>query len=91
MIETLKQKVEQFEKEKLAISQETQTQSDLDSKCNECNFEGKSKQDLVWHMSENHGWPKEKESVDLDSSQGVMYCSICHYKAEDMFDLDAHS
>ena len=51
-------------------------------------FEGKSKQDLYWHMSENHGWPKEKESADLDSSQGVRYCSKCNYEDED---LDAHT
>ena len=42
-------------------------------------------------MSENHGWPKEKESVDLDSSQGIRYCSICNYEAEDMYDLDVHT
>ena len=31
------------------------------------------------------------KSDDLDSSQGVRYCTKCSYEAEDMWDLDAHT
>ena len=49
-------------------------------------------------MGKIHGWPsdqKEGEKSDhMDKStgsQGVRYCTICNYEAEDMYDLDAHT
>ena len=60
-------------------------------KCDECNFEAKDKSELSWHLSENHGWPKDQTPVDMDMSEGPRYCQTCDYEAEDGYQLDAHT
>ena len=75
------------------ISQQTQTETDLNLKCDECNFEGANEKELGWHMGKYHGWPGDEKTDDMDircESQGVRYCMICDYEAEDMYDLEAH-
>ena len=74
---------------------ETQTEAGLNSKCDECNFEGKNEKELCWHMGKYHGWPGDEKTDDMDidiscESQGVRCCVICDYEAEDMYDLEAH-
>ena len=39
-------------------------------------------------------WPSDQETEEMDvscESQGVRYCVICEYEAEDMYDLEAHT
>ena len=86
----LTRQLEKLKKVKDTKCIETQTETGLLLKCNECNFEGMNTRELSWHMSQNHGWPEEQKSVDLDSSQGVRYCIKCNHEAEDMYQLDMH-
>ena len=75
-------------------SKETQTDTDANLKCEECNFEGVSERELGWHMGKHHGWPSDEQTEDMDisrESQGVRYCVICDYEAEDFYDLEAHT
>ena len=72
-------------------SKETQTETGIGLKCNECNFEAKTNSELSWDLSENHGWPKDRTPVDLDMSEGPRYCTKCVYEAEDGYNLDAHT
>ena len=70
-------------------------ESFTDLKCDECNFEGTSEKELGWHMGKYHGWPGEEKTGEIDmdiscESQGVRYCVICDFEAEDMYDLEAH-
>ena len=47
----------------VAVSvKETQKQSDMYLKCNECNFETPSDCVLDWHLSKVHGWSNDKIS-----------------------------
>ena len=51
---------ESLEKEKenvTVVSQQTQTESDINFKCDACNFEGVNGKEQRWHMGKNHGWP----------------------------------
>ena len=76
------------------LCKETQTVSNLEFKCEECNFESETEKELAWHMGKHHGWPSDQKTEDMDiscSSQGVRYCVICDYEAEDMYDLEAHT
>ena len=80
------------------LSKESQTEAGLTLKCDECNFEGDTERELGWHMGKVHGWPSDlkddqnPESMDISTgSQGVRYCTVCNYEAEDMYDLDAHT
>jgi hypothetical protein len=70
---------------------ETQTEADLNLKCDECNFEAESERELGWHMGKYHGWPgDEKPAMDIScESQGGRYCVICNYESEDFYDLEA--
>ena len=73
---------------------ETQTETNMHLKCEECNFESDNERELGWHMGKHHGWPSDKKSEDMDisrDSQGVRYCVLCDYEAEDMYDLEAHT
>ena len=70
------------------------TLSTLEFKCEEYNFESGTEKELEWHMGKHHGWPIDQNVEDMDissSSQGVRYCVICDYEAEDMYDLEAHT
>ena len=44
----------------------------------------------VGTWKKHHGWPREHKAeemdLDLDDSQGVRYCVVCDYEAEDMSD-----
>ena len=73
---------------------ETQTETNINLKCEECNFESDNERELGWHMGKHHGWPSDQETEEMDvscESQGVRYCVICEYEAEDMYDLEAHT
>ena len=77
-------------------SKQTQTQTDLISKCEECNFEGSTEKELDWHMSNIHGWSVDHKSDEMEiSSTSINFqvprnCDACDYEAEDQHDLDAH-
>lgn len=73
---------------------ETQTDANINLKCEECNFDAVSERELGWHMGKHHGWPSDEKSDDMDisrESQGARYCVICDYEAEDFYDLEAHT
>ena len=40
--------------EREQISKHTQTESSIELKCDECNFEGVNERGLGWHMGKNH-------------------------------------
>ena len=90
VIKCLNERVDNFEKEKEAFSKQTQTESGIQLKCDECNFEAKDNSELSWHLSENHGWPQDHKPDELDMSEGPRHCDKCDYEAEDGYDLDAH-
>ena len=76
------------------ICKETQTHTNTNLKCEECNFEAVNERELRWHMGKHHGWPSDQKTDYMDisrESQGVRYCVICDYEAEDMYDLEAHT
>jgi hypothetical protein len=76
------------------ISKETQTHTNTNLKCEECNFEAVNERELGWQMGKHHGWPSDQKTDDMDisrESQGVRYCVICDYEAEDMYNLEAHT
>ena len=58
-------------------------------KCNEGNFEASNNTELCWHQSKKHGWPQNRDNLDM--SEGPRYCNKCDYQAEDEYDLDAHT
>ena len=99
IIKSLEEKILRFnEKSNVKTTKETQTtqtETNLHLKCEECNFESENEQELDWHMRKHHGWPREHKAeemdLDLDESQGVRYCVVCDYEAEDMYDLDGHT
>ena len=66
VIKNLRVRLDELGKAKNTVMKETQTEIGLLLKCNECNFEGNNTRELSRHMSENHGWPEEQKSVDLD-------------------------
>ena len=80
--------------EREQISKQTQTESSIELKCDECNFEGVNERELGWHMGKNHGWPSDQKSEDMDKSIGSMdarFCEKCDYEADSMYDLDTHT
>jgi hypothetical protein len=67
------------------LCKETPTVSNLQFKCEECNFDSETEKELAWHMGKHHGWPSDQKTEDMDtscSSQGVRYCVICDYEAD---------
>ena len=75
-------------------SKETQTEADLNLKCDECNFEGENERELGWHMGKNHGWPSDQKGETMDISLLSMdprNCDKCGYEAESLYVLDAHT
>ena len=97
-VETLEKEMQSMKnipKEKEMIFKQTQTETDVTFKCEECNFEGETERELGWHMGKNHRWPSEKKSEDMDisdiSEDRPRNCEKCNYAAEDMYDLDAHT
>ena len=50
-----------------------------------------SESEFSWHLSENHGWPRDGTPVDLDMSKGPRYCTKCVYESEDGYNLDTHT
>ena len=93
-INNLEQQIEYLSCKEIMLCKETQTVSNLEFKCEECNFESETEKELAWHMGKHHGWPSDQKTEDMDiscSSQGVRYCVICDYEAEDMYDLEAHT
>ena len=67
-------------------------------KMTELFFQMDTERELGWHMGKIHGWPSDlkdglkSECMDISTgSQGVRYCTVCNYEAEDMYDLDAHT
>ena len=83
----------QIEEAKVTHIKETQTVNDT-SKCIECDFESLSNEDVKWHMHETHGWSNilfisDDENDNIEREPGLI-CKECQYKAEDMYDYDAH-
>ena len=93
VIETLKGQVASLKRERVTVdSQQTQTESDLNIKCDECNFEGRNEKELGWHMGKNHGWLNDQKDMDISiESQGTRYCEMCDYEARDVNDLLEHN
>ena len=93
-LQNLEKRVENLKDEREQISKQTQTESSIELKCDECNFEGVNERELGWHMGKNHGWPSEQKSEDMDKSIGSMdarFCEKCDYEADSMYDLDTHT
>ena len=75
-------------------SKQTQTQTNIISKCEECHFEGSTETELDWHMSNIHRWSCDQKSNEIDislRSQDPRNCELCEYEAENMYDFDAHT
>lgn len=92
-IMNLEKKIDYLSCKEIMLCKGTQTEADLSSKCEECNFDGENEKELGWHMANYHGWPSDQRAEKMDisgDSQGVRYCEKCGYKAEDKHDLDAH-
>ena len=50
-----------------------------------------NKTELSWHLSEDHGWPLNRNPEDLDMSVGMRFCSKCEYQADSTLkDLKYH-
>ena len=76
------------------LSKETQTETGIDLKCEECNFEGENERELGWHMGRIHGWPNNQKAGRMDISllsTDPRNCDQCGYEAENMYVLDAHT
>ena len=89
-IDFLQERIKTFEKEQQTLTNYTQTESALELKCSNCNFEASSESEFCMHMGNTHGLSNDKSSDDLDSSAGIRYCRRCEYKAEDKYDLVGH-
>ena len=59
VIKCFKERIQHLEKDKEMLSKETQTETGIGLKCNESNFEAATNSELSWHLSENHGWPRD--------------------------------
>ena len=93
-IRNLEEHIEYLSCKEIMLSKETQTVFNLQFNCEECNLESETEKELCWHMGKHHGYPGDQKTEDMDiscSSQGVRYCVICDYEAEDMYDLEAHT
>ena len=55
VIKCLKERVDHFEKEKEGFSKQTQTESGIHLKCDECNLEAKNRSELSWHPVKTMG------------------------------------
>jgi hypothetical protein len=79
-------------------SVETQTYTDIDFKCNEYNFEGRSEKELSWHIRRIHGWSDSQSGEDMDQNSIYMetevneeyICRFCKYRTSDMIEYDDH-
>ena len=74
-IYNLEQQIEYLSCKEIMHCKETQTEAGLNSKCDECNFEGKNEKELGWHMGKYHGWPGDEKPDDMDiscESQGIV-------------------
>ena len=58
-INNLEEKIEYLSCKETFICKETQTETNLNLKCEECNFESGNERELGWHMGKHHGWPSE--------------------------------
>ena len=50
VIRCLKERIHHLEKDKEMLSKETQTETGIGLKCNECNFEAATNSELSWHL-----------------------------------------
>ena len=91
IIKCLQIQIENIKKEKHTLSKQTQTESGIEFKCSECNFEATSNTELSWHLSENHGWLQDQTYKELDMSAGPRFCDKCEYEAEDGYVLYGHT
>ena len=88
-IDFLEERIKNMEKEKQTLTN-IQTESGLEMKCSECNFDASSESEFRMHLGKIHGLSHDKSSDDLDSSVGIRDCRRCEYIAEDKYDLDGH-
>ena len=80
VLEGFGEKIENLEKQlyylsckETMISQETQTEAVILSRCDECNFEAKNEKELGWHLGRQHGWQKQKQAgAELCQAQNKM-------------------
>ena len=93
-INNLEEQIDYLSCKETMLSKETQTETDIDLKCEECNFEGESQRELGWHMGRIHGWPSDQKADSMDISllsTDPRNCEKCGYEAENMYVLDAHT
>ena len=93
-IKNLEEQIDYLSCKETMLSQETQTETGIDLKCQECNFEGENERELGWHMGRNHGWPSDQKADRMDLSllsTDPRNCEKCGYEAEKMYVLDAHT
>ena len=67
-IQSLGKYNERYSSPEVLISKQTQTETDLKLKCEECNFEGANEREFGWHMGKYHGWPGNEKSEEMDIS-----------------------
>ena len=93
LIAKLKKNNSKHESANVSVARETQTDNGLSLKCMECNFESDSKEELQWHMHENHGWSNilfdGSDTAAIEREPGLI-CKQCKYRAEDIYDYDGH-
>ena len=92
-ISNLENQIEYLSHKDIMHSKETQTEANLNLKCDECNFEAEYERELGWHMGKVHGWPSEQKGETMDISLQSMdprNCDKCGYEAESLYVLDAH-
>ena len=65
-INNLEEKIEYLSCKETFICKETQTDSNLNLKCEECNFESGNERELGWHMEKHHGWLSDQKTDDMD-------------------------
>ena len=93
-IENLERQIDYLSCKETMICKETQTEAGINTKCDECNFEAESERELGWHMGRSHGWSSVQKGDSMDISllsTDPRNCEKCGYKAESMYDLDAHT
>ena len=65
-ISNLENQIEYLSHKDIMHSKETQTEANLNLKCDECNFEAEYERELGWHMGKMHGWPSEQKGETMD-------------------------
>ena len=99
-LESFKEKIDNLEEQMVYFShkdimycKETQTEDVFSLKCEECHFEGGNEREIGWHIGRHHGCPSDEKDGNMDISndcEGDTNCNVCGFKANTIYDLNAH-